>query len=137
MVTEIKQYPQATQPDNDAGAYDILFQEIAPGAVVPIEYVGADLVPATPSEALLGSLRDGRLRVFSPIKVKIATEGEQIVAEAVELNEFGFGENTSEAIADLQRTIAELYFTLEAEQERLGTDLQSVWAVLQEKIYKR
>lgn len=119
------------------GAHDILFQEITPGTVVPIEYVGTDLAPAVPSEALLGSLRDGRLRVHSPIKVGFATEGKHIIAEAVELNEFGFGENQSEARADLQRAIAELYFTLEQEQDRLGTDLQGVWTVLQEKIHKR
>jgi hypothetical protein len=127
MVTEVKQYPPATQPDSEVGAYS---------AKVPIEYVDAVLVQAIPNEALLGSLRDGRLRVRSPIKVRFATEGEHTIAEAVELNEFGFGENPSEALADLQRAIAELYLTLEREQARLGTDLQSVWAILQEKIRK-
>jgi hypothetical protein len=86
---------------------------------------------------LLGSLRDGRLRVHSPIKIKFTKEDKHVIAEVVEINEFGFGENPSEAIADLQRTIAELYFTLEKEQDRLGTDLRRVWAVLQEKIHKR
>lgn len=128
MVTEIKQYPPAAQPDNEVEAYR---------AEMPIEYVDADLASAIPSEALLGSLRDGRLRVSSPLEVKFTKEGNQTIAEAVGLNEFGFGGNPSEAIADLQRTIAELYFTLEIEQERLGADLQKVWATLQEKIYKR
>ena len=128
MVTEIKQYPPAKQPDSEVEAYR---------AEVPIEYVDADLALAVPSEALLGSLRDGRLRVRSPLKVRFTTEGKHIITEAVELNEFGFGENLSEAIADLQRTIAELYFTLEKEQDRLGKDLQNVWAILQEKIHKR
>jgi hypothetical protein len=90
-----------------------------------------------PDQILLGSLRDGRLKVRSPIKVRFATEGKHTIAEAMEINEFGFGENISEAIADLQHTIAELYLTLEEEQDRLGTDLQGVWAILQEKIYKR
>lgn len=90
-----------------------------------------------PDQILLGSLRDGRLRVRSPIKVRFATEGSNTIAEAVEINEFGFGNNPSEALADLQRVIAELYLTLEEEQDRLGTDLQSVWAILREKIRKR
>jgi hypothetical protein len=90
-----------------------------------------------PEQILLGSLRDGRLRIHSPIKIKFTQEDEHTIAEAVEINEFGFGENPSEALADLQRAIAELYFTLEAEQERLGADLQRVWDVLQEKIHKR
>ena len=137
MVIEIRPLGSpAIQPDNDAGAHDILFQEIVPG-IVPIEYVGEDLALAIPGEALLGSLRDGRLRVHSPIKVKFTKEGEHIIAEAVELDEFGFGENTSEALIDLQRVIAELYLTLEKEQNRLGKDLQGVWTILQEKIHKR
>ena len=90
-----------------------------------------------PQQILLGSLRDGRLRVISPIQVKFTYENKHTIAEAIELNEFGFGDNVSEAIADLQRTIAELYFTLEKEQERLGVDLKRIWNVLQEKILKR
>jgi hypothetical protein len=115
----------------------MLFQEIAPGAVVPIEYVGENLVPEVPNEVLLGSLRDGRLHVHSPIKIIFTKEDKHIITEAVELNEFGFGENPSEALADLQCAIAELYLTLDKEQERLGMDLQSVWGILQEKIRKR
>jgi len=127
MVTEIVQLRQ--QPDI------LLGHEGEP--FFPLKYVPVDLVTAVPSEALLGSLRDGRLRVHSPIKVRFATEGKHNIAEAVEFNEFGFGENTSEALIDLQRAIAELYLTLEKEQNRLGTDLQGVWTILQEKIHKR
>lgn len=91
----------------------------------------------TPEEILLGSLRDGRLRVISPLQVKFTCEDKHTIAEAIELDEFGFGENVSEAIADLQRTVAELYFTLEKEQGRLGVDLQRIWNILQKKILKR
>ncbi len=137
MVTKIKPWGSPTiQSDSDVGAYNILFQDIIPGSIVPIEYVST-IAPVVPSEALLGSLRDGRLKVHSPIKVRFATEGKHTIAEAVEIDEFGFGKNVSEAIADLQRTIAELYFTLEKEQGHLGKDLRSVWAILQKKIHKR
>ena len=63
-------------------------------------------------------------------------EGGEHVVEATELNEFGFGETLSEALTDLQAAIAELYFTLEEDQDRLGPDLSSVWDVLSRKIRK-
>lgn len=88
------------------------------------------------AEVLVGSLRDGRLRVLSPFSVRFTSEGSSIIAEATEFNEFGFGENWSEALLDLQYAIAELYFSLESEQNRLGSDLQNVWSVLQQKIQK-
>ena len=88
-------------------------------------------------QVLLGSVRDGRLRVYSPIRVKFTHEGQHVIAEAVELNEFGFGGNVSEAITDLQHAIVELYFTLEKEQDRLGRDLQNVWSKLQKLIRVR
>ena len=89
-----------------------------------------------PDRFSLGRLRDGRLRVLKPIDVVRTTEGGRCVVEAPELNEFGFGDNLSEAIADLQTAIAELYFMLDAEQDRLGPDLASVWASLSQKLRK-
>ena len=89
---------------------------------------------ARPKEFMLGALRDVRLRVVEPIAVKWTTEDGRCVLEAVEVNEFGFGANFSEAIADLQEAIAELRFTLEAEQERLAPDLQAIRATLARKI---
>jgi hypothetical protein len=134
MVTDIRgevekrQSPEAPLGDKAVIRYrtDTIFGNI-------FDYPRIDI----PEEMLLGSLRDGRLRVISPLKVKISHEGKHAIAEAVELDEFGFGANVSEAIVDLQRTIAELYFTLEKEQKRLGVDLQRIWGVLQEKILKR
>ena len=61
-------------------------------------------------------------------------EGGKHVVEAPELNEFGFGDNLSEALSDLQAAIAELYFTLETDREQLGPDLTSVWVVLSKKV---
>lgn len=128
MVTKIEQFGQSTveQPD-ELVAYKRQFEEIR-------QLIWA---PSVPGEMLLGSLRDGRLRVQAPIKVKLMSEGEHVIAEAPEFNEFGFGRNWPEALIELQRAIAELYFTLHAEQHRLGSDLQSVWAILQQKIRRR
>jgi hypothetical protein len=73
-----------------------------------------------PRQFLLATLGDARLRVLRPIRVSVRTEESDFVAEAEELNEFGFGESQVEAVRDLQRTIVELYLELDADQARLG-----------------
>ena len=97
----------------------------APSNIIPLEVIK------------LGFLRDGRLRVREAIEVKILEEEGQIIAEAEELNEFGSGDNQTEAIADLQYAIADLYFTLEEDQECLGKGLQQIWETLRAKVEKR
>ena len=87
-----------------------------------------------PARLTLDSLRDGRLRVVEPIEVIPMVEGGKHVAEAPEIDEFGFGDDLAGAVADLQAAIAELYFTLEAEQRRLGPDLAAVWDTLSRKV---
>ncbi len=97
---------------------------------------GAETPLLAPSKFTLESLRDGRLRVMEAIGVMQTAEDGKCVVEATELNEFGFGDDLSEAVADLQAAIAELYFTLDAEQGRLGSDLAEVWATLSRKLRK-
>lgn len=87
-----------------------------------------------PREFALASLRDGRLQVMEPILTRCLSEAGQFVMEAPEVNEFGFGANPTEALADLQAALAELYFTLASEQERLGPDLASAWTTLFRKV---
>ena len=89
-----------------------------------------------PTRFTLDTLRDGRLRVMQPIEVIPMVEGDKHVAEAPEINEFGFGDTPLGAVADLQTAIAELYFTLEAEQRRLGPDLSVVWGTLSQKVHR-
>lgn len=92
---------------------------------------GPTLAPAV---TLFGSLRDHRLKVQVPFAVSFSTEESQVIAEASEIDEFGFGETCSEALADLQRAITELYFSLSQDKDRLGPDLIRVWAILQQKV---
>ena len=87
-----------------------------------------------PARIKLESLADDRLRVKAPIEVSVFEEGGQIVAAAEGLDEFGFGDNLPEAIADLQHSLADLYLTLAAEQDHLGKGLRRVWAVLQVQV---
>lgn len=136
-ATRIEQLPEASaERADDQQAYERRFVELPIAFSLPVEYAGRESLPP-PDRMLLGSLGDGRLRVGVPITVKLSKEGQHIVAEAVEFNEFGFGGNPSEAVRDLQRAIVELYFTLERGQDRLGPDLEQVWASLREKILRR
>ena len=118
---------------------DDVILEVAPPMVelVPGENVSLVGVPSLPDRFTLGSLRDGRLRVVKPIDVVQMPMGGKFVVEAPELNEFGFGDGFSEAIADLQAAIAELYFTLETERNRLGPDLAAVWSKLDSLVKTR
>lgn len=92
--------------------------------------------PYTGGELLLGSLRDRRLRVKTPIQIKIETENDQFIAEAAEYNEFGFGDNPWAALADLQHALVELYFELERQHANLGRDLRGIWEKLTKNIEK-
>ena len=89
---------------------------------------------ALPAEFNLERLDDKRLSVVEPLAVRSTTEAGQVVLEVPEINEFGYGDTYSAALADLQAAIAELYFTLDADKERLGADLQAVYATLVRKL---
>jgi hypothetical protein len=113
---------------------DVILEVAPPMVELVPENASLVGVPSSPDRFALGSLRDGRLRVVKPIDVVQMSMGGKFVVEAPELNEFGFGDGFSEAIADLQAAIAELYFTLETEQKRLGPDLAAVWSIISRKV---
>lgn len=139
-VALIRQFsePPAEQRDLEAVAEQRRFERDPLSHLIAAEYaiLGTPAV-VVPDEILLGSLRDARLRVRSPLQVRFAKEGQHVIAEAVGLGEFGFGKNPSEALVDLQRAVVELYLTLEQEQDRLGPDLQRTWLKLQEMVIRR
>ena len=97
---------------------------------VPTEFIG----PALPGIMRLGALRDPRLRLVVPLTITFESENDDIVAYCEEFEEFGFGTHLTEAIEDLQATIAELYFTLKEENDRLGSSLKRIWDSLHQKI---
>jgi hypothetical protein len=111
------------------------------GSEVEVSYLNAtaiagqlSVIPRAPAVELLGSVRDHRLRVLEPFAITFRTEESQFVAEATEIDEFGFGHTQSEALEDLQGAIVELYASLARDEHRLGADLRRVWAVLRQKI---
>jgi hypothetical protein len=87
-----------------------------------------------PSEIQVGHLLDPRLRVSEGFMVRFTSDADQVVAQAPAFNEFGFGQDYREALRDLQRAIAQLYFSLEEMSATLGPDLRSVWQTLQKSV---
>jgi hypothetical protein len=90
-----------------------------------------------PTTFRLGRLSDARLRVVEPFEVLMSKEGSDFIAEASEINEFGFGESYRAAVTDLQRAITQLFFSLQHDSERLGPDLSATLTTLSEKIIAR
>lgn len=139
--------PIVTQPPPDVvqtpAAYGI--------QIVPFEMASPQLyfvppVPLAPYEQqskhrpahlLLGTLSDLGFRVLKPIPVNLEARKDAIVASWQEIDEFGTGSSTSSSAEDLGHTVAELYRSLGSEQDKLGPDLQRVWAKLQEYIVPR
>jgi len=85
-------------------------------------------------ELLFAPAIDARLKVHTPFRVRIVSSGEGVSAHAPEIEEFGHGPNRGEALDDLGKTIAELYFSLASERERLAPDLAGVLKSLEEHI---
>lgn len=90
--------------------------------------------PTFPNVMALGYMRDQRLRVVKPIKVRFVRHGAQVVAEAVDFNEFGYGDSRAEALADLQLAVAGLYVELRHNRDRLGADLTRTWKRLERSL---
>ena len=85
-------------------------------------------------ELLFAPAIDARLKVHTPFHVRIVPSGGGVSAHAPEIEEFGYGTNRGEALDDLGKTIAELYFSLASERERLSPDLYGVLKSLEEHI---
>jgi len=79
---------------------------------------------------LLYSLRHPDLRLVEPLSVSLEYDGEQVIAYAPDLDLFGYGDTESEALDDLRRTVADLYYALQEERESLGPMPARVWGYL-------
>ncbi|HLF80073.1 MAG TPA: hypothetical protein VJB57_21545 [Dehalococcoidia bacterium] len=129
MVAEVHAIYPVVGPE-DAQGTAMITEELNPLAI-------DDLVPAgwePPAEILLATLGDARLRVIEPIRVALEAENEDFIAEATEFNEFGFGSTRADAIRDLQRAVAELYFSLVVDEARLGSELSMTLQALRQKL---
>jgi hypothetical protein len=90
------------------------------------------------AERLLFALNvDGRLKISKPFIVSVERNEGLVTAWVEEINEFGYGSNSGEALYDLGKTLVELYFSLKDSIDRLSPDLRSVWLRLNEHIQLR
>ncbi|HLC29364.1 MAG TPA: hypothetical protein VJM51_01110 [Dehalococcoidia bacterium] len=87
-----------------------------------------------PQTLAFGSLLDDRLRLLKPLEVQLEQEGEWYIARCGEVDAFGYGEDSFQAVDDLRQSFAELYWTLKASQEQLAKGLSSVWKHLRELV---
>ena len=83
-----------------------------------------------PVEILFGAMIDRRLRIKNPIPITLSREEDVVVASSSELEEFGYGNDISEALDDFAKTLAELYLSLEENEDRLGDDLKQQFSRL-------
>ena len=86
---------------------------------------------------LFGAMPDQRLRFKKHLLVQIERTERGARAWADEIGEFGYGASRGEALHDLGKTIAELYFSLNADKDRLSKDLEAARASLNEYIEVR
>ena len=96
-----------------------------------------EIQQATPQRFTISTLLDDRLILRMPIEVEIEKENETYIAKCDVFEEFGYGDDPMTSVIDLQQTLAELYWTLKEEQNRLGPYLTQIWNRLQEVILER
>ncbi len=135
MVTTSTLEQQIVQLIHDASHLDATGSEtvyLEPGPGPEPLREGSDSGWSSPFP--LATLADGRFRVLAPFDVSFLTEGDSIVAEATEINEFGFGSTYSEAIRDLQVAIVEISLALREDQDNLGAGMLKVWETLLSKV---
>lgn len=84
----------------------------------------------------IGTLLDTRLRMRGSLTLEMEQEGEFYIAKCDELNEFGYDYDPIGAVQDIRATIAELYWELKENQDRLGADLAQTWQKLSQLVYE-
>ena len=84
----------------------------------------------------IGSLLDPRLRVQGTLVLDIKRDGEFYIASCDQFDEYGYGTDVINAVQDARHTIAELYWELKENQDRLGPDLERTWQALSAQIYE-
>jgi len=91
----------------------------------------------TAEKVLFAPSIDARLKITEPFVVKVERHEGVVTARIEEIDEFGYGSNSGEALYDLGQTLAELYFSLWDNAGRLSPDLHSVGLKLNAHIQLR
>ena len=91
---------------------------------------------ARPTSIMFGVLNDPEYRLRIPIPLEVETEQEHVIVNWAETEEFGVGENLSDAISDFARSLRSLHRSL-AQAKCLGPDLLRVRNKLNEYLEVR
>ena len=92
--------------------------------------------PSIRERIQIGSLLDQRLRMHDAVTLNIERDGAFYVAWCGELDEYGYGTDPISAVQDARSTIAELYWQLKEDHDRLGSDLAAIWQKLSTLVYE-
>ena len=139
---EVKVYPPGiAEGQKEAWPHNDVFEPEEYEATLPLpeERCWASKAAETQAIALqdqatIHSLLDPRLKLKRPIAIALERENEFYIASCNEFEEFGYGYDPTQAIDDLRQTLAELYWTLKEDQDRLSPHLARLWNRLQRVI---
>jgi len=84
----------------------------------------------TRKQIFIYSLHHPQLKLKEPLAVFLESDDEQTIAFCHDLEVFGYGDTEGEALSDLRETIADLYFELSENCQKLGPLPQKVWNYL-------
>lgn len=86
-----------------------------------------------------GALPDRRLRFKQPLNVRLYKDNGTYIAQCVEIEQFGYGGDSSEALDDLGKTLSEMYFYLSdaGQSGTLGESLAAQYSLLCEFVGPR
>jgi len=84
----------------------------------------------TRKQIFIYSLHHSQLKLKEPLPVLLESDDEQTVAYCHDLEVFGYGDTEGEALTDLRETIADLYFELSENCQKLGPFPQKIWNYL-------
>jgi len=118
----------ASKQQHDFQVRHIVIKDVA----IELEFSMEKPHHLVPGPLLFGALPDRRLRLKKPIPVELSESDGSIIAQCQDLNEFGQGSTASHALDDFGRTITELFLSLEAQKDQLGSDLQNLRSRLAE-----
>ena len=74
--------------------------------------------------------------MLEPVTLELEQEGEFYVAKCDYLGECGYGLDPISAVQDIRKTIAELYWQLKGDRDRLGSDMARTCQRLTELVYE-
>lgn len=92
---------------------------------------------ALPDRLWFGGPVHPGLRLRRPVPLDVRREEGTVIVSSDDLEEFGSGQTLGEAVIDFSKGLAELYFSLEREHDRLGSDLSRLCTTLHEYVVAR